>query len=167
MATASIEGASTTSSAGTPERPGVGPDALCPRRIALHRVHTVARVFSGELDAHGARTGAEVPQHVARAGREVRDGGRAHDPLAQLPVVLVGRVGQPGRHGASTTGRPGVALDADEVQPRDGTAVPRCGHAVDARLGRRAEVTEHGDVARGIPLFDEQRGDPRGASSPR
>ena len=113
------------------------------RRIALDGVHTVARVCPGELDAHGARTGAEVPQHVARAGREVREGGRAHEPLAQLPVVVVGRVGQPRRQGASTTGSAGrrTRRRRDAAEGWDGrpTMRPlRRGATPPARRGHRA-----------------------------
>ena len=105
----------------------------------------------------GAGTRAEVPQDVAGLGREVREGGRAHEPLGQLPVVVVCRVAAvPAR--ATSRSASGAASHSTQTRCNRGLGRPSHDAATpsSAGLGRRAEVTEHREAARGIPLLDEQ-----------
>ena len=99
-----------------------------------------ARVGAHPLDADRAGAGADVPEELARGGHQAGEGGGAEVALGELAVVLEGVVREARCPGGEAVSR---NLEGDDVQRRR-VRRPRRGDTRHRRLGRGAQVAEHG-----------------------
>lgn len=111
------------------------------------------------FDADGAATGADVPEQLAGAGRQVRQGHGADVALGQLAVVAIGFVGQArGQRQAHGAGA-GAAFHRHQVEIGGARQRPVAGEAVETALERPAEVFQHAQATGAEATGVQQAGD--------
>ena len=89
----------------------------------------------------------------------MREGDGADLALGELPVVVVGVVGQARHLGADRRTGVGDARDGDDVQRVAGRVHPVARGPLLRALVRRAQPGEHGHRRRAVPGVDQQPGD--------
>ncbi len=111
------------------------------------------------FDADGAATGADVPEQLAWAGRQARQGHGADVALGQLAVVAIGLVGQArGQRQAHGAGA-GAAFHRHQVEIGGARQRPVAGEAVETALERPAEVFQHAQATGAEATGVQQAGD--------
>ncbi len=126
----------------------VGRDPLGPLRVALDCDRARTRLRAQPLDADRSAAGPDVPKQQARPGAQRRQGDRPYRPLGQLPVALVGAVGQPWAASEHPRARLGSALDRHRVQRVGLRLAPGVGARVHDPLGVAAELLHHHEATR-------------------
>ena len=141
------------------QRLGVRDDPAGARLVALDGHRAAGPVGTQPLDRDRPVARPDVPQQLPRPRREEGEGDGADLPLGELPVVVVGVVGQARHLGADR--RPGVgdARNGDDVQRvawRVGPAACRCVHHA---LLAAAQAGEHAHRRPAVPRVDQQGGE--------
>ena len=128
---------------------GVGGDARGADRVALDRDRPHAAARPQPLDGDAAGAGADVPEQLAVAGREGRQGDRADLGLGELAVMVEGVVGQAGDDRQRLP--PGSATSSTAIRLRSAkrSLAQVGGRALDQPLVRAAQLLQHHGPAGG------------------